>query len=116
MNFDQLANLPIAVFCHKSDLRGKQENALSKEDIGSRLRGADYDLTGVYETSSFEPEGIESALASIIDRMVELQRKGRQLRLQHSTEDVASLRIAEKEAEDAVLEEVKMQCEELEFG
>ena len=73
MSIGALSCLPLVVFCNKCDLRSDDSgtDTLSLEEVeaalGKRRRNLGT-LMGVFDTSSFESEGIEAALDTLVQK------------------------------------------------
>ena len=66
-------SLPLVVFCNKCDLRSGETgtDTLSLEEVEAALSKRRRNLAtlmGVFDTSSFESEGIEAALESLVQK------------------------------------------------
>ena len=82
MSIGTLSGLPLVVFCNKCDRRGDEKGTetLSLEEVEAALnlkRGNLGTLMGVYDTSSFESDGIEAALDSLVQKLVEQHKQRR---------------------------------------
>ena len=115
MNIDQLSSLPLVILCHKCDLIKKiaPERVLRKDDIEERLGSVTFDknLRGVFETSSFEGEGIKLALTAIVEAVVAQEISRRREKAVERMEYYARMRRAQSEAEQAVREEELQECD-----
>ena len=73
MSIGALSGLPLVVFCNKCDRRRDETGTdnLSLEEVEAALSKRRRNLgtlMGVFDTSSFESEGIEAALDSLVHK------------------------------------------------
>ena len=80
MNIGALSGLPLIVFCNKCDRRGDEHETLSRQEVEAALnrKGGKWGtLMGVFDTSSFESDGVEAALDSLVQKLVEQHKQRR---------------------------------------
>ena len=74
MSIGALSGLPLVVFCNKCDRPSDEtgtEDTLSLDEVEAALSKRRRNLgtlMGVFDTSSFEAEGIEAALDSLVQK------------------------------------------------